>query len=181
MISVNLFAQPGSGKSTTAAFVFAYLKNRGCNVELVSEFAKQLTYQKRQHEMSNQVYLLAKQYKKMKDIESYGKVPMIITDSPILIGLMYARDLDYYYQLSELTLKLHGQFTNVNVLVNRTKPYNPSGRNQTEEESNALAEKVLELPVSFDYRINGDENGQKAFAKKMLALYKLVDKKAKKV
>lgn len=166
MLSLNLFAQPGAGKSTTAATVFAHLKNRGCNVELVNEFAKQLVYSGRQGEMRNQVYMLAKQYKKMEDLDSYKHVPMIVTDSPLLIGLMYSQSLFYYKELEALTRALFNSpsFENINVLVNRVKPYNPSGRNQTEAESDALIEKVKSLGVHFHYVINGDEEGQRGLA-----------------
>ena len=37
---INLFGGPGCGKSTTMARLFADLKARGYNVEMVSEFAK---------------------------------------------------------------------------------------------------------------------------------------------
>lgn len=42
---VNLFGGPGCGKSTTMARLFADLKTRGLNVEMVSEFAKDLVYE----------------------------------------------------------------------------------------------------------------------------------------
>lgn len=40
MYVVNLFAQPGAGKSTGAAYIFAKLKMAGVNAELITEFAK---------------------------------------------------------------------------------------------------------------------------------------------
>lgn len=173
MLVLNLFAQPGAGKSTTAATVFSYLKNRGCNAELVNEFAKQMVYSGRQHEMRNQVYMLAKQYKRMEDLEAYNHVPLVVTDSPLLLGLLYSEHLSYFSELRALTHKLFNSpsFENVNVLVNRVKPYNPSGRNQTEAESDALIEKVKALGVQFHYSINGDEEGQRAFAELIYQTY----------
>jgi len=41
---VDFFAGPGAGKSTTAADVFAKLKWRGVNAELIGEYAKDLTW-----------------------------------------------------------------------------------------------------------------------------------------
>ena len=38
---VNLFAGPGTGKSTVAAQIFAHLKWQGFSCELVTEFAKE--------------------------------------------------------------------------------------------------------------------------------------------
>lgn len=172
LISVNFFAQPSAGKSTSAAFLFAYLKNRGCNLELISEYAKQLTYSRRQAEMGNQIYILAKQYKKMKDIEDYQQVPMIITDSPLPLGLIYSQHLDYYYELEALTYRLFDSFENVNIFVKRVKPYNCSGRNQTEAESDLLGKEINKLiNVVFDYRITGDEAGQSFLAEKIYSIY----------
>lgn len=37
---VNLFGEPGAGKSTGAAYVFAMLKMAGVDAELVTEYAK---------------------------------------------------------------------------------------------------------------------------------------------
>lgn len=40
MYVINLFGQPGAGKSTGAAYIFSQLKLRGINAELVTKFAK---------------------------------------------------------------------------------------------------------------------------------------------
>lgn len=45
MLIVNLFGAPGAGKSTLAAYVFAKLKMAGVNAELVTEFAKDKTWE----------------------------------------------------------------------------------------------------------------------------------------
>ena len=42
MIVVNLFAGPGSGKSTTCAGLFSKLKLAGIYCEMVLEYAKEL-------------------------------------------------------------------------------------------------------------------------------------------
>ena len=41
---INLWGGPGCGKSTTAAGLFSIMKMRGHKVELVTEYAKELTY-----------------------------------------------------------------------------------------------------------------------------------------
>ena len=40
MLIIQLYAAPGSGKSTGAAYIFSKLKMAGVNAELVTEFAK---------------------------------------------------------------------------------------------------------------------------------------------
>ena len=41
---INIYGGPGVGKSTLAASIFAFMKKRGDNVELVQEFVKQFAY-----------------------------------------------------------------------------------------------------------------------------------------
>src|SRR5262245_20723095 len=60
-LTVNLFGGPGCGKSTNAALVFGKLKNDGINVELVTEFAKELTWEGRSGALRFQPYVTAKQ------------------------------------------------------------------------------------------------------------------------
>lgn len=52
-IVVNLFGQPGAGKSTLAAYTFAKLKMMNVNCELVTEFAKDKTWEKNFTALSN--------------------------------------------------------------------------------------------------------------------------------
>jgi len=171
MIIVSLYGQPSAGKSTSAAQIFAKLKNSGANVELVDEFAKKLVYAKRNPELANQIYVFAKQYKRLADLEAYEKVPMVITDSALLLGLLYCDKVPYKEELVKLIWKVHHSYENINVLVKRVKPYNPSGRTQTEQESEALIPRLESLGVKWDYVINGDEAGQLELADILLAKY----------
>ena len=47
-IVVNLFAGPGAGKSTGAAYIFSKLKMAGVDAEYVTEFAKDKTWEENQ-------------------------------------------------------------------------------------------------------------------------------------
>ena len=62
---INLFGGPGCGKSTTMARLFADLKTMGYNVEMVSEFAKDLVYEMRQETMKDELYIFAKQHHRL--------------------------------------------------------------------------------------------------------------------
>lgn len=63
---INLFGGPGSGKSTLASLIFSEMKLKNINCELVTEYAKQLTWQDRQNTLKNQLYVLGKQLERIR-------------------------------------------------------------------------------------------------------------------
>ncbi len=129
---VNFLGGPGTGKSTTAAHVFAELKQRGVNCELVREYAKDVVWEGRLALLDNQIYVFAKQLKMMRDLD--GKVDFIITDSPLLLTLIYCNDP----LLHTLALREFNKFDNINIFLQRSKVYNPAGRVQTEDEARLI-------------------------------------------
>lgn len=142
MIVGNLFAGPGAGKSTLAAATFAELKLRGRNVELVTEYAKDLTWEGRHSTLSNQVYVFGKQLHRMERLR--GKVEAVITDSPLILSLIYKPN-DYPLSFDQLVLDMNDRFENVNFFVERCKAYNPAGRNQTESEAKQIDGEVRDF------------------------------------
>jgi hypothetical protein len=129
-----MFAGPGTGKSTTSAAVFSLLKMHGVNAELITEFAKDLTWEKRHMTMSNQYYIWAKQHHRMWRIKD--QVEVMVTDSPLLLGLIYGGEKPDCF--NETVLHSFNEFNNVNYFLLREKKYNPKGRIQTEEEAKEL-------------------------------------------
>jgi hypothetical protein len=154
---INLYGGPGTGKSTGAAYIFAQLKLLGRNVELVTEYAKQKVYEQSEHLLSNQMYITAKQHKKLKDLENYG-VEIAVSDSPLLLGTYYGRDLPYYSLYNALVVRLNQEFENIDVFLNRVKPYNPAGRLQTESESDAISLYMKEA-FGFSLKVDGNPKG----------------------
>lgn len=155
---VNLFAAPGSGKSTMAAGVFYKLKNNGINVELAGEYAKDLVWSGRQRTLEDQIYVFGKQHHRIQRLQQDCDV--IIADSPILLGLAYAAD--YPQCFKDTVYWAFNQYNNINFLLKRTKPYNHKGRNQNEFESDQKQEEIIDLllesRISFDVT-TGDEQG----------------------
>jgi hypothetical protein len=166
-IVVNLFASPGSGKSTTASGLFYQLKTLGVNAELTGEYAKDLTWSQRQHCLQDQIYVYGKQHHRVWRLQK--DCDLIISDSPILLGLAYAQDYPQCFQ--ETVHWSFNQYNNMNFLINRVKPYNPKGRNQTPEESAQKHEVIKNLLHTWKVpfvEVNGDEEGLKTIVSEVV-------------
>lgn len=133
---INLFGGPGTGKSTTAAELFALLKHNQQEVELVREFAKDVVWEGRTHLLENQLFLLAEQAKRQADLRD--KVDIIVTDSPLLLTWVYCDDPI----LHSLARREFDLYENANVFLTRVKPYKEAGRVQTEDEAKDLDKKI---------------------------------------
>ena len=132
-IIINLFGGPGTGKSTGAAYIFSQLKLAGIDCEYVSEFAKDKVWEDNSEVFKNQFYVTGKQAFKIS--RCFGKVDVIITDSPILLGALYAPITSP--KLKEAIMEEFDKYgdSNVNIFLKRIKPYNANGRFQTEDEA----------------------------------------------
>jgi 2-hydroxy-3-keto-5-methylthiopentenyl-1-phosphate phosphatase len=74
----------------------------------------------------------------------YNQVDIIVTDSPIILGLFYWQheDKKLYKSFADLAFGLFRQQNQINIFVERVKAYNPKGRNQTLEQSIEIDEKI---------------------------------------
>lgn len=70
------------------------------------------------------------------------KVDVIITDSPIPLGIFYNTDPALDECFNHAVMNVFNTYNNNNYLIKRVKPYNPIGRNQTESESNEIGRKI---------------------------------------
>jgi ABC-type glutathione transport system ATPase component len=129
---INLFAGPGAGKSTTAAGVFHLMKVEGMSVELVTEYAKEMTWEKHHNILTDQLYIVAKQHRRLRRLR--GEVEYVVTDSPLLMCCYYRKN-DYSETLDKLILELWNLDENVNFFIDRVKPYVGVGRRQSEEDA----------------------------------------------
>lgn len=95
-----------------------------------------------------------------------NQVDAIITDSPIIIGLMY------YNQPNEKIRSAFETFlvetfkdqNNINFFINRVKKYNPKGRNQTEQEAKEIDVTLKSFLKKYNIpfiEVNGDDDGLK--------------------
>ncbi len=159
-VVINLTGAPGAGKSTGAAKLFYELKMRGINCELVSEFAKDKTWEHNATALNCQEYIFGKQSYRLKRCRD--EVDVIITDSPLPLTIIYTKDELIKKPLTDLVLAIYNSYDNINFFINRVKPYNPKGRNQTAEESDSLSLEIKNLyqQLNIPYtEINGDVAG----------------------
>lgn len=147
-LNVNLYSGPGTGKSTCAALLFGKLKLYGITAELVTEYAKDLVWEERHHTLGFQPYVSGKQLWRMTRLQ--GKVDVVITDSPFILGILYQKGRNPVFE--EYLLSEFAKYRNLNILLDRNlavHPYNPRGRNQTEAEAIVLDEEIRALLRDF--------------------------------
>lgn len=159
-IVVNLTGAPGAGKSTGAAKIFSELKQLGVNCELVGEFAKDKTWEHNMTALSCQEYVFGKQSYRLARCRD--EVDVIVTDSPLPLAIIYTSKEEIKKPLTELVMAVYNTYENINFFINRVKPYNPKGRNQTAEESDQLSIKIKRLYNRLDIpftEISGDNEG----------------------
>lgn len=137
------------------------------NVELVTEYAKDLTWSDRFSILTEQDYIFAKQHHRLRRL--VNKVDFAITDSPLLLGLTYfnlqVKSMAYPKSLIPFVLDNYHTYDNINIYLNRVKPYDPVGRNQDEAQANQIAKDVKDLLDGFNvpyFIIDSDENAPQA-------------------
>ena len=146
---INLFGGPGAGKSTTAAGIFHYLKLRNINCELVTEYAKDKTWEESFKTLENQLYVLGKQAHRQFRLKD--KVEVMITDAPLLMSLYYGRGMpESFKQLVKDTVSC---YDNINFVILRGggREYNPNGRTQTEKEAQNIHASILDILKENEY------------------------------
>lgn len=143
---INIYGASSTGKSTTAAMLFAYLKNKLISAELVKEYIKAWAFQERPITNMDQYYIIGKEIHNKEVL--FGKVDYIISDSPLQQGNFYLHrnrpDLNFD-SLGPLDPMIFDFISEAekqgiefyNFMVYRTSmPFEANGRYQTEEQSN---------------------------------------------
>lgn len=147
---INLWGGPGAGKSTTAAGLFYEMKKRRLEVELVTEYAKDMVWEGRHNILDDQIYIFAKQQRRIARLRDHS-VDWVITDSPVALGLVYLREGRLTSNFNMLVMEVFNSFDNHNFLLQRNFEYNPVGRNQKDlEEASEYDRKVKALLDTYD-------------------------------
>lgn len=143
---LGLYGGPGTGKSTTAAAIFSHLKFQGFLCELATEVAKDFVWERSAHLLSNQIYVFGQQHHRITRL--VGQVPIVVSDSPLLHSVIYDSGENPYFK--PMVLAEHHKYVNMNVFLERTKAYEPSGRSQTEEQAREIDQKIRALLKEVD-------------------------------
>lgn len=169
---INLFGGPGTGKSTTAAGLFNRMKIMGYNVELTTEYAKDMVWEGRDNVLSDQVYILAKQNRKLARLA--GKVDFVIMDSPIILGLMYTPE-DYYKNFAPLVMEMWDSYDNLSFLLERSFEFQPIGRLGDEDNAKRIDHQLKNFldAKSVDYHTIGIDEFNEDVVDSILNITKL--------
>ena len=177
---VNMLGGSGIGKSTTAAGLYYHMKLKGMNVELVREYVKLLAWQGQKIGQFDQVNIFGEQCKLEHTL--YGKVDYIVTDSPIVLAPIYEHFYHGDSMMEEAAIKFLDKAKNndiqqLNIVLERNKPYDTRGRYQTEEEAkrvdNMTTQFLADHGMSFE-RISGPDN------ERIDKILKLIDERKEK-
>jgi hypothetical protein len=153
---INFFAGPGAGKSTTKAGTFFKMKLAGYKCEMVEEFAKELTYQENWDALKDQEFVSEEQEWRQNILEDH--VDYILTDSPLILGCFYAQGKFDTQEFRDDLWKRFNGYDNINIWINRTKPYATYGRSQTEDEAKELDKKIFyAVKDILHLSVDGDE------------------------
>lgn len=151
---VNLFAGAGAGKTTSAWGLCYELKLKGYNVEYVNEICKEYIWEDKIEILdgtyNNQLFLVNEQNKKIQRL--CDKVDIIVTDSPLPLYCLYAKENQA--EIEKLSLDLFSQHNNFNIFINRNESisYETVGRIHSLQESK---EKDMQIKSLLkDYNID---------------------------
>jgi tRNA uridine 5-carbamoylmethylation protein Kti12 len=146
---INILGAPGAGKTTLASELFSALKKANKDVELVSEYAKELVWDKVKIDYFIQIQMYGEQLK--RESRLYNKVRYVITDSPLMLSLIYQEFYrgDNFTALKELYNEHVRELPNYNVDYKfffleslDDKRYVQKGRFENKEQANAVEQMI---------------------------------------
>lgn len=149
MLVVNLFGEPGAGKSVTAAGIFYELSIRGIKVEIIQEVAKGYAWETPKDSFGNalphpiftqQVYLLGEQNRLLERV--VGKVQVAIMECPLVMTSIYRPD-NYLPSFDNLALEQFNMYNNFNILIKRSHSFDKEGRVHNEQQAIEVRSKLV--------------------------------------
>jgi hypothetical protein len=161
---INLFGGPCSGKSTTAAGIFYFMKMRGYKVELVTEYAKELAYDGMLNMMlDRQEVIFAEQNQRVHRLR-WANIDYVILDSPLLLSYIYPemnqmqKGVTHWPALcafQQLVLAVIDTYDNRNFFLQRPDTFEQHGREHNLAESKTIDSAILTTleDKGYDYDV----------------------------
>lgn len=159
---INLFGAAGAGKSTQAMGLVTALRLAGYSTEYVAEYAKDVVYEKHLGKLEDQLYIFAKQNRRIQRVLS-SNFDFIVTDSPLFLSYFYGTKYSTLIPgLETVIFNCINRHENINIFLHRNHPYQEEGRVQseveTEEDSNLmedmLSDSFPDVPL-YSYTTDG--------------------------
>jgi hypothetical protein len=120
-------------------------------VELVTEYAKDLVYEKRLREIT-QEKIFAEQHWRVERLRDH--VDYVITDSPILLSAVYKNDNEHWVNY---VWDVFNSYDNFDVWVGRPDHYTQHGRTQSKKEACQLDQQILTILPGHDWAVTKEE------------------------
>lgn len=153
-VVINLFGEPGAGKSTAASYIFGMLRMKGVKCEYVSEFAKDMVWDDNFKALANQPFVFGSQSYRLSRVRD--EVDVIVTDCPLLLSAVYNRDLVFandktlHEKFKEVVIGVFDTYNNINILLKRQHPYESSGRHESEAEAEQVRKLLQDTFHKYD-------------------------------
>lgn len=136
-----------------------YLKRDRLDVDIASEYAKELSYDERWNTLKDQIGIFAEQRSRIERLLPHCDV--VVTDCPVLLGALYYPELfpDSFRDLMLWSVQEHDT---LNLFLERDHPYSTHGRRQSEGESDVIAQEMKSFldKSGVEYHIlKGNDDG----------------------
>ncbi len=150
---INIFAGPGCGKSTFSAELFSTLKKQHLKVEYVSEYAKDLIYEKRFDRLDDYLYVFAQQHHRLHRLKN--DIDYVVCDGSFLLGNLHFKDNGIYNEklFKALVLDTFNKYDNYNYFLKRGDiPYQSYGRKESFNEAKKMDTKLKQLLKNYSIK-----------------------------
>lgn len=154
---LNFWSGPGAGKSTTKAGTFFEMKCAGFKAVQIEEYATEKSVERDWATLHNQRKVLLRQERRQR--RYLGHVEWIVTDSPLVLSCLYGTDEYSTKEFHQEVWDLYNKYENVNIWIDRVKPYELYARHHSEEEARELDLRLLDLiGEQIHFRTPGDRD-----------------------
>lgn len=156
---INLVGASGVGKSTVIDLLCGMLCTAGYATAKVPEFAKAMTWRRDLAALRNPLYMFAQQEAQLEVLRDRN-LDFVVVDGCLLNALVYPvpRMLPSF---EPMVIEYFNDYENVNFFIEGVAPFSAEGRNETKEQSDEVARRLLQLMekhgISYHKKMPGDK------------------------